>query len=750
MIRVMVKMTVQVRRRASKRISPSRPNFASSSESRMLLTPVPWLKFPSRMPPNSRNSCVSIKNSEVSKSFVSGKGLKLLRKWLVAISSGEGDVASTFLGISIMKLLKLLPIEFDHLKETMIGKIVRQVGKKSENQDLKTLALEVEEKWRGLVHEKKNTKRERDEDEGDAPAAKSANTGKKPTGKELSTLNENRAKKPKVSDEAAAAALQQHLQQFGQPAVDIFRDTSKDSLPRFRRTDKVGKSDGKAENGKEKETPSVTTQSAHVPGMYRRDRSDSPTGSSGPTAMDTTGDTHSEKSGQKRPHSPTDQAITNTTDATEQPPEKKKKKSKRVTFAPDHLLRQIKIFESNPEEWGRPSGSGSGASAADEDKDSEDFHERGNVRDFERSEGKHAFRKMEAEIDYYSPRLVKNVTSIKRGENSEEANIQADRERTELRVFYRTEEQIPDNPREPTDPPAPPPREFTIIPLESKDDETETQVQQPAATAVPNALGALGALPNALTSSLSALLGQTGLGQTGLTQPAPTNIDLLLQLQLLAGLGAQPLATTPAVQQQPQLQTATLSALLQGFGAPQQPLQQTQQYNPPSQQQQQQPRNDYEPGGSYNDDGFDSDAQHRRFDSGGRGFHRGGRGGRGGQRGGFRQQQQWDNARQGQSFNNDDDEEFDGGSGTGVGDFRGRGRGGFRGRGRGRGGEGGSGGGMGRGGGGAGGGGGGGPGGFSKLYLVPCRFWEYGKCSKGNECTFRHGDDDPRVQGGTY
>ncbi|CAG8747370.1 5948_t:CDS:1, partial [Dentiscutata heterogama] len=118
------------------------------------------------------------------------------------------------------------------------------------------------------------------------------------------------------------------------------------------------------------------------------------------------------------------------------------KKRKRVTFAPDNMLTQVKIFE---EEYDEMEGEFSAANTP---------HQFGNARDLDRNEGLTAFkrvRKAPAIQWYTAPMLdLTNKKIIKPATvESDEARIQEERERQILETIYITSDQVPFSPAEP-------------------------------------------------------------------------------------------------------------------------------------------------------------------------------------------------------------------------------------------------------------------------------------------------------------
>ncbi|CAH1764294.1 5267_t:CDS:2, partial [Entrophospora sp. SA101] len=102
------------------------------------------------------------------------------------------------------------------------------------------------------------------------------------------------------------------------------------------------------------------------------------------------------------------------------------KKRKRVSFAPDYMLEQVKLFENK---------------YPDDVEDDMSLlpvgfsHHIGDIRDFDRSEGRAVFKRMRKAPStiWYTPLLLKP------------------REKQTLEVIYLTIDQVPDNPHEPDD-----------------------------------------------------------------------------------------------------------------------------------------------------------------------------------------------------------------------------------------------------------------------------------------------------------
>ncbi|CAG8698168.1 7898_t:CDS:2, partial [Cetraspora pellucida] len=118
------------------------------------------------------------------------------------------------------------------------------------------------------------------------------------------------------------------------------------------------------------------------------------------------------------------------------------KKRKRVTFAPDNMLAQVKIFE---EEYDETEGEFSIANTP---------HQFGNARDLDRNEGLAAFKRVRKApaIQWYTTPMLE-LTSKKiikpTKVESEEARIQEEREREIFETLYITSDQVPFSPAEP-------------------------------------------------------------------------------------------------------------------------------------------------------------------------------------------------------------------------------------------------------------------------------------------------------------
>ncbi|CAG8725270.1 8233_t:CDS:2, partial [Racocetra fulgida] len=118
------------------------------------------------------------------------------------------------------------------------------------------------------------------------------------------------------------------------------------------------------------------------------------------------------------------------------------KKRKRVTFAPDNMLTQVKLFE---EEYDEAEGELSVANTP---------HQFGNARDLDRNEGLAAFKRVRKApaIQWYTTPML-DLTSkkiIKPAKvESEEAKIQEEREREIFETIYITSDQVPFSPSEP-------------------------------------------------------------------------------------------------------------------------------------------------------------------------------------------------------------------------------------------------------------------------------------------------------------
>ncbi|CAG8507183.1 1424_t:CDS:2 [Acaulospora colombiana] len=118
------------------------------------------------------------------------------------------------------------------------------------------------------------------------------------------------------------------------------------------------------------------------------------------------------------------------------------RKRKRVTFAPDNMLTQVKLFEMEERDY-----------IEGEFSTVDTPHQFGNARDLDRSEGLTAFKRVRKApaMQWYTPPMInlERCKFIKPKLESEEARIQEERERQILETIYITPDQVPPSPAEP-------------------------------------------------------------------------------------------------------------------------------------------------------------------------------------------------------------------------------------------------------------------------------------------------------------
>ncbi|CAM9320385.1 unnamed protein product [Chrysoparadoxa australica] len=105
----------------------------------------------------SRALCLEVLQRSVSsgsdgaKAFVSGGGLKVLRKWVLEASASEGEKESTELLVLLLKVARQLPVTYVSLKLSGAAKPIAQLKKRASSAAVRKLAEETKGRWATLA-----------------------------------------------------------------------------------------------------------------------------------------------------------------------------------------------------------------------------------------------------------------------------------------------------------------------------------------------------------------------------------------------------------------------------------------------------------------------------------------------------------------------------------------------------------------------------------------------------------------------
>ncbi|KAJ3153283.1 hypothetical protein HDU89_000914 [Geranomyces variabilis] len=506
---------------------------------------------------------------KVLQSFRRQQGLKLVTKLLLQAKDQLEDIAAASVAIVALQILLKMPVSLDELKEVKTGKVVKHFATAAAGDkglEIHEAAKKVMDSWQALVanasakesasptdeSQDKANERKRDRDTADQDAAASASSASSKRAKsddavkrETLTAADKRKAAAPLTPPAAVADM------------DIFKSLAHTSLPKIKKVDPKVVEEANKPTAELKATSPTTSESR--------------TATVGTFALPATSTIPSYR---KDPSTTTLSSTSASASASASAAPGKR----RVRFAEGDKLVSIRIFETDQ-------------GGQDEDSFNTVPHMLGNARDFDRQEGKRAFRKDAYRAKAWTPPpLINAPQTYEWGKNSIEDKIQEERERTMLGVAYYSENQIPPSATEPTEPATPPlqpPKSILWDP----------PAPAPAASAL-----ATVAAPVAGGLDLGSITSLLGMLQNNNVQANP-------QQSLLAALQQPAAAQTPQQQpniasllsrlaQQPQLNLASLLGAAAG-GATlnaqpnqfQQPGGPQHRPSPPSQQHQNQQHN---------------------------------------------------------------------------------------------------------------------------------------------------------------
>ncbi|KAF8499299.1 hypothetical protein JB92DRAFT_2982445 [Gautieria morchelliformis] len=509
------------------------------------------------------------------------EAMDIIRDWLKgAVTSKTGDWDETVM--PLLHVIDRLPLTLEILKNTKLGKVILKLKESSSNSAVKDMASNLENRWRSLYTST----------EGKTPAE--SGSKKKSEGK---GAEDQRPKKRKLDEPSSKVVpptkkIAITKPSSGKPVVLIKREPPKKEPPPKPITSvKDAKSDSSFFSAPKPKPKLPSFRKA--PPLKKEPNADQNVAQ--PSAVDPFKDALAAMTKARSSPTPMDVVRTPPPMSTG-PPGKKKKK---VSFASEDMLVQIKLIEP---------------AVYDDDVTGGVYHTH-NIRDLDRDEGaamhKHLF---EEQIDWVEPMPLNIPPPLDtlRGENSQEKVVQAEREKSALNALYMSPSQIPDSPAEPTSQIPEDEVDTHVKPMLSGNDvrELDRGDREPA-------ISVQGLISQLAGASASITTGDP-VDVTAVPQPAPA-VDLK-QLGFNLSLFAQLAAQQPAQGSVPAANGFVYPAQQQSYSG-------EQTWN-----------NQYS---DYGQAGYEEDSNQRSknwdgqsSDQGWRGRGRGGRGGGG--RGGFR------------------------------------------------------------------------------------------------------------------
>ncbi|KAK9767696.1 hypothetical protein K7432_002299 [Basidiobolus ranarum] len=383
---------------------------------------------------------VNTMDRSILKSFSNSKGPTILRTWIV-----QAQKESSPLLIKLLEVLKKIPLDIDTLKETMLGRVIKTL-KNSELEDVKKLATELMDRWTKLIQQeasapalKKRPRENNDKTEADAskndvdtaredlrkkvrpekPANSEVTLGSKPAvigvANKAKPLGSQKPTGPARSEKSATPNA------MAVANVDFFNELSASSLPKINKvrsntTSKLGIQPSKPKNN------SFSPLDALLPKIMSRDGNNSKRS-----------DTDSRDNDRKNKNSRLDSDIHPSSRPDTESVLKPGTKKKRVSFAPDHALVQVREFKTEVEE---PS--------------------------------------ITVTREWETPKSILFEFDVpQRGINSNEIDVQKTREGGVLSALYFSDSHIPDTPNEPDeDVRGDPSHQVKVIPLYDVGSET--------------------------------------------------------------------------------------------------------------------------------------------------------------------------------------------------------------------------------------------------------------------------------------
>ncbi|ORX90885.1 hypothetical protein K493DRAFT_317653 [Basidiobolus meristosporus CBS 931.73] len=363
---------------------------------------------------------VNTTDRSILKSFANSKGPTILRMWIVQAQKENNPLLT-----KLLEVLKKVPMDIDTLKETLLGRVIKTL-KNSELEDVKKLATELMDRWTKLIQQEASApapkkrpseKAENDASKSDTDLAKEDTRKKarpeKPTNPDVTSSSKptaigagNKAKQLGASKTSGPARQEKSTASNAMAVanVDFFNELSASALPKISKvrpstTSKLGVQSSKPKN------TSFSPLDALLPKIMSKDGNNLKRGNS--ESRDGERKSKASRTGVESIMTDIHPSTRPDTESVLKPGTKKK----RVSFAPDHALVQIREFKTEVEE---PS--------------------------------------MSVTKDWETPKPILFEFDVpQRGADSKEIGVQQAREAGVLSALYFSESQIPDTPNEPTD-----------------------------------------------------------------------------------------------------------------------------------------------------------------------------------------------------------------------------------------------------------------------------------------------------------
>ncbi|CAG8452447.1 12539_t:CDS:10 [Ambispora gerdemannii] len=384
------------------------------------------------------------------KSFIESKGGHVLRVWLMeALKENNSPLL-----VKILEVLDRLPLDKEGLIASQLGKAVNKGAKNSSEQsDVRRMAVRLIDKWKKLLEtsEESETKRIKTNDttfskisagttiatssklsaavDAQKKFAETSKLGTAESSRRTTSVVSSSTGKPQTKlKSAASTALKPPVRETGKVTAASTASVSVESASSSQKLAKLLSTKEFVELKQDKDNNAIPRESE-------------PTTSSTTSVRVESTKTAFEIALESRNQGTNVQSRTSIVEDTQMQVERNKKR-KRVSFAPENLLRQIKIFESEDTE--------------DEDElsmGSNIPHQFGNARDLEVNEGQAVFKRsfITHTMEWYTPIEINleaiNIPTVV----SAQARMEKDRQKSILETIYLKREHVPDSPEEPND-----------------------------------------------------------------------------------------------------------------------------------------------------------------------------------------------------------------------------------------------------------------------------------------------------------
>ncbi|CAG8443427.1 11455_t:CDS:10 [Ambispora leptoticha] len=390
------------------------------------------------------------------KSFIESKGGHVLRVWLMeALKENNSPLL-----VKILEVLDRLPLDKEGLIASQLGKAVNKGAKNSSEQsDVRKMAVKLIDKWKKLLEtsEESESKRIKTSDNSFAKISTSTATAtsSKFSASTLSDAQKKFASTAETSKLISAESSRRTISAVSSSAAGKPQTKLKSAALTAPKSTvrEIGKVTAASTTNVSVESTSSSQKSKSLPVKeptnpeIKQDKDNNAIAKeSESTASTMSARVESTKTAfeialESRNQGINVQAKTSIVEDTQMQVDRNKKR-KRVSFAPENLLRQIKIFESEDTE--------------DEDElsmGSNIPHQFGNARDLEVNEGQAVFKRsfITPTMEWYTPIEI-NLESINIPVIvSAQARMEKDRQKSILETIYLKREHVPDSPEEPND-----------------------------------------------------------------------------------------------------------------------------------------------------------------------------------------------------------------------------------------------------------------------------------------------------------